>query len=120
MYTIAAKLKSVQEAKRVYTDLNDFLKEQHFDAYVSRLRQGNNFYVGLIYDGEVSTIPPDVTQMIHHLLSRGQISQLPPEAIAAMEQRMQDKRKQRAFREDPQAYLADLEERFLKASSPPE
>ena len=123
MYTIAAKFATSQEAKRVYTALNGLFKKLEFDVHVSRLRRGNDSYVNLIYDGEESQIPSEVTQTIHRLLGQGRICQLPPEALAAIEQRRKDQQKrhrerelQEAFRADPAAYLAALEERFLNAS----
>jgi hypothetical protein len=123
MYTIAAKFASSQEARRVYTVLNGSLKKLDFDAHVSRLRRGNDSYVHLIYDGEESQIPSEVIQTIHRLLGQGRICQLPPEALAAIEQRRKDQQKrqrerdlQEAFRKDPAAYLAALEERWLNAS----
>ncbi len=124
MYTIAGKFKSSPEARRVYIAVDELVQEFGLDAYVSRLRSGNNFYVAVVSDAEISQLAPDVTQTIHDLLSRGQVCQLPPEALAVIEQRrkvwkkrQEELRLQQRFREDRAAYLAELEERFINASS---
>jgi len=94
MYDIAAKFESKEEAGKVYTTLENTLKELRFFAHVSRLQLGNDFFVSLIYDGEESSIPPRAQQTIQALLSQGQICRLPPETIATIQQRRENRRAQ--------------------------
>jgi len=127
---MAAKCRNEQEARRVYTALSGSLKQQGFDAYVSRLSFEDGFSVGLIADCEESHITQDIAQTIHQYLGQGQICQLAPQALALLEQRrrnkqrrQEDREKQMRFLQDPAVYLAELEEMLLKAplpeSSPP-
>ena len=126
MDTRFGKFQSVQESRRAYAAVNGLVRKLGLDAFVSRWRSGSEFYVCFVSEGEIGQISSEVTQKIFRLLSQGQIDQLPPEVLAAIERRrrqrlaqQEDLRKQMLFREDPAAYLADLEERWSRSASLP-
>ncbi len=92
MYHIAGKFESREEARRVYTSLDNALKKLGFEAHTSNLALSNDYYVNFLYDGDESHIPPTVMQTVRHLLGEGQICQLPDETIAVIQQRRAERR----------------------------
>jgi hypothetical protein len=93
-YNIAGKFSDENEAKRVYDALERALKTLHFDAHTSRIMLGSDHYVSFVHEGEESSIPAPVMQAIHQHLSQGQLCQLPPETIAAIQARRAERRAQ--------------------------
>ncbi len=94
MYHIAGKFESREEARRVYTSLDDALKKLGFEAHISNLALSSNHYVNFLYDGDEGHIPPTVMQTVQHLLGEGQICQLPDETIEVIQQRREERRAQ--------------------------
>jgi hypothetical protein len=82
MDTLFEKFQSVQESRRAYTAVNGLVRKLGLDAFVSHIRSGSDFYVCFVSEGEIAQISSEVTQKILHLLSQGQIDQLPPEVLA--------------------------------------
>jgi hypothetical protein len=93
-FSLAATFTDQDQAKRVYTDLESALKRLRFDAHVSRVMVGGKMYVNFLHEGEESSIPAPVMQAVRHHLSKGQLTQLPPEAIANIQARRAQRRAQ--------------------------
>lgn len=94
MYHIAGKFEDMDAAGRVYTALEGALRQLQFYAHVARIQLKDGVYVSLIYDGDEKKIPANVMQTVHQLLGQGQICQLPPETVATIQRRRQNRRDQ--------------------------
>jgi hypothetical protein len=92
MYHIAGKFENREEARRVYTLLDDALNAQGFEAHLSSLELSNDYYVNFLSDGDESSIPALVKETVLRILGEGQISQLPEETIAVIQQRRAERR----------------------------
>jgi len=95
-YNMAAKFADQDQAKQVYIELESRLKALRFDAHVSRVMVKNEMYVSFLSERPEGTIPAPVLQEVRRILSSkgGQITHLPPEAIANIQARRQARRAQ--------------------------
>lgn len=93
-FNLAAKFADQDQAKQVYTQLQSELKKLRFDAHVSRVIVKNEMYVSFLHEGEERSIPAQVLQAVRRVLSQGQLTALPPDAIANIQARRAERRAQ--------------------------
>jgi hypothetical protein len=91
-FNIAATFADPGQAERVYLELERTLKALRFDAHVSRVMVKNQMYVSFLHEGDESSIPAPVMQAVRRILGKGQLTKLPPEAIANIQARRAERR----------------------------